>query len=129
MMEVERMKAIEKAEAEAKAHSQAVRDGTVVIVDQIKEREVQRMLAKEEQLKEGQLMLRHVKQLEIDEREKRLKNMQFQKLQQDEIYEANQQAIEKKAIKIAREREEEQKIVKYIKEKDQKEAEYLAEQK
>ena len=129
MMEVERLKGIEKAEKIEKTKKVEIREGTIVIVDQIKEREVNRMLSKEEQFKEGQAMLRHVKQMELDEREKRQKAIKFQKTQQDEIYEANQAAIEKKSVKIAREREEEQKIIGYIKDKEQKEAEYLAEQK
>lgn len=47
----------------------------------------------------------------------------------DEIYAANQAAIKSKEAKIIAEREEIEKIIKYNLEKDQKEAEYQAEQK
>ena len=47
----------------------------------------------------------------------------------DEIFDANQNAIMFKQKKIQEEKEEEEKIMKYLLEKQQKEAEILAEQK
>lgn len=128
-MEIERLRGVEKAEQVEKDHKQKVYAGKDVIIEQIKDREVQRMIAKEEQFKEAQQMIKHAKQLQLDEQNIRLKQIDLQRQMQDEILEANQKAIEKKAIKIQREKEEDNKIMKYNVEKAQKEAEFVAEQK
>ena len=129
MMEIDRLKAIEDAEAKAASKKEEEYKGKAVIIDQIKEREIDRMLSKDELAKEAQAMLRLAKQLENEEKMNRLKQKETVRIKQDEIYEANQAATEKKQVRYQRERDEDEKIVKYNLEKAEKEAEYLAEQK
>lgn len=129
MMEVERLKSIEQVDKVEKERVVEIKKGREVITEQIMERELKRMQEKEEQAKEAQSMLKHVKQMEVDDRKNKLKSQALQKKQLDEIYDANQNAIEKKHVRVQRELEEEEKIMKYTIEKAQKEAEYIAEQK
>lgn len=129
MMEIDRLKSIEKAEKIVNDRVVEIKKGREVITEQIQERELKRMNEKEEQAREAQAMLRHVKQMELDDRQNKLKMQALQKRQLDEIYDANQNAIEKKQVRYQRERDEEEKIIKFNIEKAQKEAEYVAEQK
>lgn len=73
-------------------------------------------------------MIRHMKQMEDDARKQAQTKKYRQKEMQDEIYEANTQAAEKKLLVKNKEVEEDEKIMKYAMEKAAKEAEYLAEQ-
>jgi len=65
----------------------------MVIIDQIKERELIRLKEKEEQEREGQIMLKRIQELSKEEGENALKRKSFQKRLQDEILEANDRAV------------------------------------
>ena len=58
MMEIERLKGLQAAEKREEARVQAQRKGAAVIIDQIKEREVQRMKDREVLEKEQAQMAR-----------------------------------------------------------------------
>jgi len=62
MMEVERLKKIKYYEEEEKKKKVIVRTESLVVVDQIREREYERLKIQEEKEKEAQEMLRMIKQ-------------------------------------------------------------------
>ena len=66
MMEIERLKMIKTYEELDKQKKEELKKGHVVIIDQIKERELIRLKDKEELEREGQIMLKQIKQLQVD---------------------------------------------------------------
>jgi hypothetical protein len=128
MMEIERLKKIKYYEELEKSKKEELKSGHMVIIDQIKEREMDRLRKQEEKEREGQEIIRGIKQLEVDEANSALKKKTFQKKMLDEIYDANHKAISVKQYRIIEEKAEEEKIVAYNIEKAQKDAEYQAEQ-
>ncbi len=128
MMELERLRKIKFFDEIEQFKREEQRKGHMVIIDQIKEREMQRLRAQEEKEREGQEMLKYARQLQQEEVETNLRKRHQQKLLLDEVYEANQKAIENKKLKAIQEKEEEDRIYRYNVEKARKEAEYLAEQ-
>lgn len=74
-------------------------------------------------------MLKHVKELEIEEKQNVLNKKHQKKVMLDDIMEANGKAVEKKHSIHQKERDEDDKIMLYLVEKSQKEAEYVEEQK
>lgn len=129
MMEVERLRKIKEAEETQAVKKVEVKKGRDVIIDQMKERELKRLKFKQEQAKEAMAMVRHMKQMEDDSKKEIMKKKSIQKRMLDEIYDANQQAAEKKHLIIQREKDEIDKIMKFQMEKAQKEAELAAEAK
>lgn len=128
MLEVDRLKKIKYYEELEKKKKEELIAGRSVIIDQIKERELQRLRAQEEKEREGQEIIKLIKQLQKEEAQGNLDRKHKQKLRQDEIYEANLKAIAAKQSKIDQEKLEEQKIIEYNIEKARKDAEYQAEQ-
>mmetsp|Transcript_41346 Transcript_41346/g.36699 ORF Transcript_41346/g.36699 Transcript_41346/m.36699 type:complete len:193 (+) Transcript_41346:473-1051(+) len=128
MLEVDRLKKIKYYEELEKKKKEELIAGRSVIIDQIKERELQRLRAQEEKEREGQEIIKLIKQLQKEEAQGNLDRKHKQKLRQDEIYEANLKAISAKQSKIDQEKLEEQKIIEYNIEKARKDAEYQAEQ-
>jgi len=129
MMEVDRLQKVKYYEEVDRKNRDEQRKAALEIVDQVKERELERLKEQEEREREGQEMLKHIKQLEKEERTQALLKKQQQKVVLDQIYSSNQQAISKKQDKINKEKEEDDRILQYNIEKAQKEAEYVAEQK
>jgi len=127
LMEVERLKKIKYHEENEKTVKEHQREAAHEIVVQIKEREMERLKEQEEREREGQDMLKYIKQLQKEETIANQIKKQQQKELLDTILESNQKAIKKKADKILEEKEEEEKIMRYNKEKTEKEAEYQAE--
>lgn len=129
LMEVDRLKKIKFHEEIEKQKKVMQRKKALEVVDQIKERELQRMKVQEDKEKEGQEMLKAIRQLQAEEKVATLKKIEKQRALNDEILQENHRAILVKQQRLQEAREEEEKIVQYNKEKAQKEAEYLAEQK
>ena len=129
MMELERLKELKFQEDRERVRKEQQRSGALVIVDQIKERELERLRQKEVQEREKQLMLRQIKELE--EEEKRIAEMK--KLQAErmakEVEEANIKAGDIKERRKIEERELDLKILQYNIDKARKEEEELAEKK
>lgn len=63
MMEVDRLKKIKYYEEQEKFKKEEQKKGHMVIIDQIKERELIRLKDKEEQEREGQVMLKRIQEL------------------------------------------------------------------
>ncbi|CAD8168660.1 unnamed protein product [Paramecium pentaurelia] len=129
MMEIERLKSVKYYEEKDVQHKQELKEGHGIIVEQIKERELIRLKEKEEQEREGQIMIKQIKQVQIEDQQKNQQRKHMQKKLQDEILEANSKAIVVKEKRRLEEKEEEEKIAKYNLEKAQKEAEIIEEQK
>lgn len=71
MMEVDRLKKIKQYEEEEEQKKQEIIRGHQVIIEQIKEREIERLKQREEQEREAQQLLRAAEELK---REEELKN-------------------------------------------------------
>merc|ERR1712054_502241 len=78
--------------------------------------------------REAQDMLKHIKELEIDEKQQILNRKHQQKVLLDDICEANTKAVEKKHLIHNKVKEEDDKIMQYLVEKATKEAEIAEEQ-
>lgn len=113
MMEIERLKGLKVAEEREAVRQQARRKGALVIVDQIQEREIERIKQREQLVKEQEQMARQIENQRLSEikaaEEKRAKNLRLIA----EVEAANGVALAKKAELRQREIDEEQKIVRY----------------
>ena len=69
MMEIERLKTLKAEEERERLRLEAQRRGAAVIIDQIKEREIQRIAGKEQRTKEQKQMADAI-QTQLDEEQK-----------------------------------------------------------
>lgn len=127
MMEVERLKALQFHEDREKVHHEAQRQGALVIVDQIKDREQQRVREQELKNKEQMQMLKQIEELQQDEVKQQEKKRERAKQLMLEVEESNRQAITIKQEQGQKEKEIDSKIVDYNKRKAQREEEQQAE--
>ena len=127
IMELDRLSKIKYYEDIDRQKKEEQRKAASATIQQIKERELERMRKQEEVEQEGQAMLRKIKEVQQEDIEENLIKKHQQKKTLDLIMESNHLAINKKQIKIKEEREEEERIAKYLIERAQKEAEYQAE--
>jgi len=127
IMEIERLKKIKYFEDLDKVRREEQRKAALEAVEQIKERELERLKAQEDREREGQEMLKHIKQLEKEESHVAMAKKRQQKDLLDQIFDSNQKAISKKHEKVLEEQAEDERIHQYNIEKAQKEAEYQAE--
>lgn len=129
MMEIERLKELQLQEEREKIRKDQQYSGSIVIVDQIKERDMERMKLLEQKEKEKHIMLRQVKELEDEEvRNHEIKKKQAANLAK-EVTDTNIRAAEIKEKKKIEEKELELKIHEYNVNKAKKEEEDLAEKK
>lgn len=129
MMEIERLKELQLQEEREKVRKDQTYAGSLIIIDQIKERDLERMRALDQKEKEKKIMLRQVKEMEEEEiRNTELKRKQAGKLAK-EVEETNFKASEIKERKKIEEKELELKIHEYNINKAKKEEEELAEKK
>ena len=127
IMEIERVKAIQRASEVEAAKAKERREGALVIVDQIKIREAQRELEMEQKDIEQQMMLKHIQKMEEEDR-KALEQKKFagQKLL-EQVLSANEAQIEKKHEYKLLEEAEEQRRLGYLIEKEERESALRAE--
>lgn len=127
--EVERLKDLQKNEEMEYYKKDQRKKGALIIVDQIKAREEDRIKQKEKTLKERQELVKHMQKLEDDDRKKlELKKVEDDKIAK-EVAEANANAIEARERRKREEKELEEKIDQYRMERARKEEEELAEKK
>lgn len=127
MMELERLKAIQFHEEREKLRMQNQRQGALVIVDQIKDREHQRQIEHELKEKEQKQMLKQIQELQQDEVKHQAEKLRKAKELMETVQEANKRAMDVKHKKSFEEKELDKKIVEYNKQKDKREEEYQAE--
>ena len=129
MMELDRLKELKLQEEREMTRKIQNREGSLVIIDQIKERERQMKKYKELIEKERQEMVKHMKEMEEEEKkineQKRIQNEIIAK----EIEQSNIVAAAAKDKKKQEERELDLKILKYNIEKAKKEEAELREKK
>lgn len=122
MMELERLKAVElQAVVDGKRHLQVL-DGKQVIVEQIKERELQRIKEREVLAKEGEDMLRKLKLKELEEQQAALDKINKQRQVFEEMLVHNESIMKAREQKELEEKLENEKVMKYMIEQQEKEA-------
>ena len=129
MMELERLKELRFQEEKEKEEKLKRYSSAKILIEQIKEKEMRRLHAKEIIAREGELMKKQIKALQDEElrneERKRLENARMAK----EIVNINKISALNRDKKKIFEREEDLKILKYNMEKAKKEEEEIAEQK
>lgn len=127
MYELGRLKEVKRVDDRDNRRKDLQRDGHSLIVDQMKERQLKRLRVKENLAREAQDMLKHIKELEIDDKQQVLNRKHQQKVLLDDICEANGKATEKKHQIYQKIKEEDDKVMLYLVEKATKEAEHAEE--
>ncbi|KAF5826155.1 tumor suppressor, Mitostatin-domain-containing protein [Dunaliella salina] len=123
MMEIERIKALEQYEAREQQRNEERRRGAKVLEDQIAQREHERIRQEELRDQERIQMLREAERLKEEELQQAIeKKMQAQALL-SEVAAANAEQIRRKELLKVREKEEDMKILEYIRAKDAREQE------
>merc|ERR1712232_1246213 len=127
MMEIERLKALKMYEEREKERLQDQRRGSKVIIEQIKDRQAQRMREEESRDQERAFILKQIESLKGEEVEQqRQKKLAAERLMQ-EVNQANSAAMKIKEEKMLGEKLKEQKIIEYQEDKQAREAELEAE--
>lgn len=129
MMEIERLKNLKHQEQLEKQRKEALKQGSMVIIDQIKERELERIREQEMREREKQLILDQIEQLRREEQRELEEKRQTALKMMEEVEEANREAITAKDRKKQEERDLENKIVEYNRLKALREEELEAEKK
>jgi len=124
MMEIQRLNAMRKhKEEKAEAHAARVK-GAEMIKVQMAELEQKREKEKHDRWLEGQAMIKQIKRLDdIENQQKERKVLEGLKLL-EEIKAANTAAMNAKELRREKERQEEERIAKYIIDKEVREAAY-----
>ena len=129
MMEIERLKEIQLQEQREISRKTQQREGALVVIDQIREKDRERLKKKEILERERLLMLRQMKELQDDEirrnEQKRIRNEQLAK----EMAHTNKVAALSKEKKKIEDKDLELRILKYNIEKAKREEEELREKK
>merc|ERR1712232_552104 len=121
MMEIERLKALQMYEEREKSRLEDQRRGASVIIEQIKDRQAQRMREEEARDQERSFILKQIDALKSEEVEQqRQKKMAAERLMQ-EVNQANSAAMKIKEEKMMGEKLEEQKIIEYQEDKSARE--------
>lgn len=129
MMEIERLKELQLQEEREKLRKEQQYAGSLVIIDQIKDKEMERIKINELKEKDKQIMLKQVAELENEEkRNNDLKKKQAARLAK-EVEESNLRATEIKEKKKIEEKELELKIHEYNLNRIKKEEEEATEKK
>lgn len=127
MMELERLKELKFLEQKEEMKKKLRYDGASVIVDQIKEKEIQRLQKQENIKREGEMMKKQIQALQEEEQrneqKKKLENARMAK----EIENINKISALNRDKKKLQEREEDLKILQYNMEKAKKEEEEMYE--
>jgi len=117
MMEIERLKSLQEQEERDTRRACARKAGAMVIIDQIAEREQERIKQRELLEKEKAQMLKNIEQMKIADAIQAEKKKERNKNMVSEVEKANTIALGKKAEKMVQEKDEDLKIVAYEAEK------------
>lgn len=128
MMEVERLKKVREEEEKERKRRELEKEGRRVITDQIQDNHFKRLKQMDEQAFEAQEMIAHAQRLKEEERQHELERKARKVDTLNEIMRTNQDAMQHKRMLLAREKEEDEKIMRYLKEKALKEEELQREQ-
>ena len=128
IMESDRLNALKSEEEKEKAKLVETKKGAKIITQQMQYMRKQRMLAQEIKKREGIQMVEKMKQLEKEEELKKQAKIEEGKKLLAAIKNANKQIAQARFEAKQREKEEEDRIAKYLADKDAREAEYEAQQ-
>jgi len=127
MMEIERLKALKMYEERNKARLIDQRRGAQVIIEQIKDRQIQRLREEESRDQERAFILKQINAMKAEEIElQKSKRVAATKLM-EEVAVTNQATMKIKEEKILAERLDDQRILEYQREKEKREREIEAE--
>lgn len=126
-MEVERIRTLQMYQEREQLRCQEQRVGAQVIVQQISEREAERIRQQELREQEAQAMIQRIKELELREEEERQQKVVAGRKLLEQVMEANNAQARAKLRKKQQELEEDKKIAEYIKAKEGREASKEAE--
>jgi len=127
MMEIERLKALQMYEEREKSRLEDQRRGAVVIIEQIKDRQAQRMREEESRDQERAFILKQIEALKAEEVEQQKQKKMAAARLMSEVNAANTAAMKIKEEKMLAEKLEEQKIIEYQENKELREREMEAE--
>lgn len=113
MMEIERLKSIKHREEIEQQRKEAQKQGAMVIIEQIKERELERIRQQELQEKEKQLMNSQIDKLRHEEEIQLKKERELAKKLLDEVEESNREAHTTKKVKVEEEKKLDNEILEY----------------
>ena len=129
MMELQRLKDLKSQQDKERIKAKERKEGCLVIIDQMKKKELDKIKEKEQKEKEQKEILKHIKKMQDeDDAQNEKKRITKEKMVQ-EIVESNRISILNKQKQIAKEKEEDLKILKYNMEKAKREEEELKEKK
>ena len=129
MMELERLKELRQQQNREDSRKQLQMDGCVIIIDQIKQKEYERIKQKDIIERERQMIQRQIREMHLEDiRQAEKKRMTNEKAAK-EIVESNRINALNKQKKILEEKEEDLRILKYNLEKARKEEEEIKEKK
>lgn len=127
MMEIERLKDLKKAEEREMLRKDAIKQGSRVIIEQIKERELERIKEMEIREKEKHQLLLQIEKGKAEDQ--RIAEAKQQKIKQllAQVEDVNKEAIKSKEIVKQKEKELELEIVAYNRKRELKELELVKE--
>jgi hypothetical protein len=123
MMEIERLKALQMYEEREKSRLEDQRRGAGVIIEQIKDRQAQRMREEESRDQERAFILKQIEALKAEEVEQQKQKKIAAARLMSEVNAANTAAMKIKEEKMLAEKLEEQKIIEYQEGKEMRERE------
>jgi hypothetical protein len=125
MMELERLKELKNQQDKERMMQKQRKEGCMIIIEQMKKKKLEQIKLKEQLDKEKKDILKYLKKLEDEEQiENEKKKILREKISQ-EIVESNRISALNKQKKLAQEKEEDLKILKYNMEKAKREEEEL----
>merc|ERR1712139_711217 len=127
MMEIERLKALKMYEEREKERMTDQRRGAKVIIEQIKDRQAQRMREEESRDQEWAFILKQIESLKAEEVEQQKQKKMAAARLMLEVNTANTAAMKIKEEKMLAEKLEEQKIIEYQENRELREREMEAE--
>merc|ERR1719478_409438 len=126
-MEIERLKALQMYEEREKSRLEDQRRGAGVIIEQIKDRQAQRMREEEARDQERSFILKQIDALRAEEVEQQKQKKVAAAKLMSEVNAANDAAMKIKEERVLAERLEEQKIIEYQENRELRERELEAE--
>jgi hypothetical protein len=127
MMELERLKELKNQQDQEKYRQNQRREGCMVIIDQMKKKELDKIKMKEQLEKEKKDILKYLQKLQDEEMLENEKKRILREKMTQEIVESNKISSLNKQKRLAEEKEEDLKILKYNMEKAKREEEEIKE--
>jgi len=121
MMELERLKALKMYEERNQKRAVDQLRGAAIIVDQIKDRQVQRMQEEERRDQESKFILRQIEAIKDEEVEQQKQKVVASKKLMEEVAAVNATSMKIKDSKLISDKIEDQRVIQYQKDKDLRE--------